>query len=241
MAFGAPLFVPSLPALCACRLANACPDIELPLPSCPHRAPCQVMLACAHRLCCRCCMVLQDRLPPNMPQARAAGRAVRRRLPVCLPRPAALARLCSNTGFLCGCQWDAHLAASCCPAHACASPLLCLCHPPAATPAPLPMPATQPSRKIECPVCRTRVPVSELVYVDARLASPSKPSRAQVGAEQRVELCVSGRRAGDLTLAAPSQPLILPIQYSIVVPAIARTGCRRPPPPPPPPPPRLPG
>ena len=33
-------------------------------------APSQVMLACAHRLCCRCSMALQERLPSGMPQVR---------------------------------------------------------------------------------------------------------------------------------------------------------------------------
>lgn len=56
------------------------------------------MLSCAHRLCCRCSLALQERLPAGLPQ---------------------------------------------------------------------------PSRRLECPVCRTRTRVSELVYVDARLASPS--------------------------------------------------------------------
>ena len=34
------------------------------------------------------------------------------------------------------------------------------------------LPCLQASRRIECPVCRSRVAVADLVYIDARLASP---------------------------------------------------------------------
>lgn len=40
-------------------------------PTIPPGAPClQVMLSCAHRMCCKCCMALQDRLPAAQPQVR---------------------------------------------------------------------------------------------------------------------------------------------------------------------------
>ncbi len=37
----------------------------------------QVMLPCAHRICCKCSMMLQDRLPASLPQVRPVAHACR--------------------------------------------------------------------------------------------------------------------------------------------------------------------
>lgn len=54
--------------------------------------------------------------------------------------------------------------------------------PPAA--APRPSPLAQPSRRIACPTCRAPVRVADLLYIDARVASPHK-----VRAVCRMRLC----------------------------------------------------
>ncbi|KAL4857890.1 E3 ubiquitin-protein ligase [Chlorella vulgaris] len=75
-----------------------------------------VMLSCAHRLCCKCCLALQERLADSMPEAR---------------------------------------------------------------------------RRIQCPVCRTAVPVSEIVYIDTRLEVPGAQAAVAAEAadgEERIEV-----------------------------------------------------